>query len=167
MARDLQEFIFIPLSDFILGAVGERPYLMNKHFTAPSGDYIAVRIAEISPISWSESYRQNSGDDGLDTVYTTYETQVRIVGFGESSMTKVQSICQGFREKQLLKNLSSKGIHYFDHLPVRDTSVRYMDKIEERYETICSLRFTQGGEDRGTDPSYIETAGASATYNNA
>lgn len=165
MSQNLEEFLFIPISDFIFKAIEERPYLMNRKFVAPSGDYIGVRVAEINPISWSESARSNSGEDGLEDVYTIYEAHIRIIGFGESGLTKVHSICQGFREKQLLKILQAKDLAYFKHLPPRDTSYRYLDTVEERYETICSIRFVQGGRDRGTDPSYIETAGTTATYN--
>ena len=165
MADTIQEYLYIPLSDFILQAVDERPYLMNSRFMAPSGDYIGVRIEFISPISWSEGARELPTVDGLEDVYTIYEAHVRIAGFGDTALTKIQSICQGFREKVLLKNLKSKGIVYFDHSPARDTSIAYMDKIEARAETICSLRFIQGGKDRGTDPSIIEQSGVTATYN--
>ena len=161
---DLTEFIFIPLSDFIFKAIGERPYLMNSAFNGKDGDYIACKIVEIPIISWSEGARTNSGTDGRDVVYTTYEAIVRIVAYGDSALTKIQSICQAFREKRLLKILQEKNIAYSTHNPARDTSFQYLDKVEIRYETLCTLRFVQGGIDRGDDPSYIEKAGATATY---
>lgn len=162
--EDLTNFIFIPLSDFILQAIGERPYPMEEAYNAPSTDYVACQIVEIPIISSTDGARTNSGVDGRDIVYTTYEAIIRIVGYGSNSLSKIQSICQAFREKRMLQILRDKNIAYSTHTPARNTSFGYTDKIEVRWETLCTLRFVQGGIDRGDDPSYIEKAGTTATY---
>lgn len=160
-----EDFMFLPISDYIFKAIGERVFPLDANFISPEGDYITVKVAQIKEISWGDGNSYAQEDTGLKVYQTIYEADVRIVGYGNSAMGKLQSIVQGFREKNLTKILRDKDIACFKHLPVRDTSFGFDDKIEIRYETICSFRFIQSGEDRGDDPSYIETAGVTATYN--
>lgn len=163
---NLETFLFYPFADFTQRAVGEKPYPMTSQFVAPAGDYLGFKIISINPISWSEGAINPSDDSGLSDIFTVFEASVRLVGYGDSALTKVQSIVHGFRERNLRKILVDKDIAYFGHSPVRDTSFGYDDKIEIRYETVIQFRFIQGGTDRGIDPSIIETAnGVDSTYN--
>lgn len=164
MYPNLDEFLFIPISDFILAAVGERPRYMDEEFNPPAGEYCAVKIELISPIAWGNS-AYDSDQNGA-VVDTTFEATVRIVAVGKNSMTKAQVISASLRDKNLLRTtLRPHGIAYFNSTPVRDTSISWLDKRERRYELLCQFRFIQGGPEKGEAPSSIETfGGADGTY---
>ena len=51
---DFEDYLFVPISDFMLQAIGKRPYLMDENFIAPEGDYLALQFVEIQPIAWCE-----------------------------------------------------------------------------------------------------------------
>lgn len=164
MFSRLDEFLFIPLSDFILAATGSRPRLMDETFNPPEGEYCAVKIEMISPLSWANSAYEADTESAVNN--TTFEATVRILAVGKNSLTRAQVIACSLRDKNLLRNtLRPHGIAYFNSTPVRDTSISWLDKRERRYEFLCQFRFIQGGEEKGTPPSSIETfGGATGSY---
>jgi hypothetical protein len=165
MFSRLDEFIFIPVSDFILASVGERPRLMDENFNPPAGSYCAVKIEQIAPIAWGNS-AYDADTDQVYHNYTTFEATVRILAIGKDSLTKAQVIACSLRDKNLLRNtLRPKGLAYFNSTSVRDTSTSWLDKRERRYEFLCQFRFIQGGPEKGDAPFTIETfGGATGSY---
>jgi len=165
MRSRLEEFLFNPVSDFILVAIQERPYLMDEDFNPPCGDYVAVKIETINPIAWGNS-AYDTDSNGVYHNYTTYETTMRILAIGKNAITKAQVISCSLRDKNLLRNtLRPKGVAYFNSTPVRDTSISWLDKREKRYEFLCQFRFIQGGPEKGEAPFTIETfEGATGSY---
>lgn len=162
---ELELFLFYPFADFCQQAIKEKPYPMTAKFVAPVGDYLGFKIMEIAPISWAEGTSNGNAGTGLKDTFTTYEATVRLSAYGDSALTKIQSLVCGLRDRSLTKIFKDKDIAYFGHTAVRDTSFGYADKIEIRYEVAISFRFIQGGRDRGEDPSYIEGTGVEGTYN--
>lgn len=164
MYPNLDEFLFIPISDFILSSVGERPRYMDENFNPPVGEYCAVKIEMISPLSWCNSAYEIDQDGAVNN--TTFEATVRIVAVGKNSMTKAQVIATCLRDKNLLRTtLRPHGIAYFNSTPVRDTSISWLDKRERRYELLAQFRFIQGGAEKGEAPYSIENfGGASGSY---
>lgn len=164
MVSKVEEFLFCPISDFVLEATGERPELLEENFIPPAGDYIAVKLEMIVPIAWGSSAEDV---ESVEASYnTTYELTTRIVGYGDTAMQRVMACNVRLNDKSLLRRtLKPKGLAYFDRTPVRDTSISWQDKREKRYEFLAKFRFVAGATflfDEGS----IETVGATTpTYN--
>lgn len=146
----------------------EKVRLLKNNFIAPDGEYTAIKLTEISPVSSHAALKLSPTDiSGRGGSYSNYVGILSVETYGDYALSRAQGIVVALRETLTKQVLRDNGIGFARSSAVRDASrVINAEKFEERAQFSIEFHFVQGEDldKAGDDPSVIEEVSGTGNY---
>jgi hypothetical protein len=123
----------------------ETVYMLEDNFNAPSGQYIALRLSDVEPVSVKTGWDTAVDPDTAEQItYNNFIGYVNLFVYGAQALSRAQQIAFGLRNKNTKKVLQDNGLGITASTMVRNAS-RAIDetKIEQRAQMSVSFNFVQ------------------------
>lgn len=168
-AEPIERAIYNSWSLFITGIYPtEKVRLLKNNFIAPDGEYTAIKLIEISPVSSHAALKLSPTDiSGRGGSYSNYVGTLSVETYGDYALSRAQGIVVALRETLTKQVLRDNGIGFARSSAVRDASrVINAEKFEERAQLSIEFHFVQGEDldKAGDDPSVIEEVSGTGNY---
>jgi hypothetical protein len=165
----IEQAIFNSWSLFITSIYpSEKVRRLRDNFIAPAGEYTAMKLVDIDPVSSHAAYKVAATDiTGRGGSYSNYTGVMTFEVYGEYAMSRAQGIVAALREDLTKQVLRDNGIGFSSSTAVRDASrVINAESYEERAQFSVEFNFVQGADldAAGDDPSIIERVTGEGHY---
>lgn len=165
----IEQAIFNSWSLFITSLYpSEKVRRLRDNYIAPAGEYTAMKLIDIAPVSSHAAYKIPATDiTGRGGSYSNFVGTMTFEVYGEYAMSRAQGIVVALREDLTKQVLRDNGIGFASSSAVRDASrVINAESFEERAQFSVEFHFVQGEDldKAGDDPSVIEEVSGTGNY---
>jgi len=141
----LEDAIYKIFFTFINEVGTEEVYMLEDNFVSPSGEYVALRLTDIEPVSIKQGWQtQVDLENNEQTSYNNFIGYASLYFYGTHALSRAQFIAYALRDKKYKKVLQDNGLGVTASTTVRNAS-RAIDetKIEQRAQFSVSFNFVQ------------------------